>query len=156
VGRSGFDSAFPAEADEFVADVAMTVAPLPTPQKVAAFVRIGIWAKRLLGGGSVADQGFRSFRALKRALGPAGADKHWHHIVEQTKKNVARFGPETIHNTRNVVAIDAKVHRQVSGYYSSKDFFTGGKTVRQWLKQQSFELQEQFGKETLLKFGVTP
>ena len=45
-------------------------------------------------------QGYHSFSAFKRAMGPAGPGKSWHHIVEQTKGNVARFGPERLHNTQ--------------------------------------------------------
>jgi len=38
---------------------------------------------------------YHSFSAFKRAMGPANPDKNWHHVVEQTKGNVAKFGPET-------------------------------------------------------------
>jgi hypothetical protein len=89
-------------------------------------------------------------------MGPAGPGKNWHHIVEQTKGNVAKFGPETLHNTQNVVRLDTAVHRKISAFYSSKPAFTGGKTVRQWLSQQSFEEQMQFGIETLGRFGGAP
>ena len=42
------------------------------------------------------DEGprYKSFDAFKRANGPAGEGKVWHHIVEQHKDNVAKFGPE--------------------------------------------------------------
>jgi hypothetical protein len=53
------------------------------------------------GAAQATSQGFRSFSAFKRAMGPAGPGQHWHHIVEQTPGNIARFGSETIHSTGN-------------------------------------------------------
>ena len=53
--------------------------------------------------------GFRawgSFSGFRSAMGSAGAGKQWHHIVEQTPGNVARFGPHPLHNTENVVRLD--------------------------------------------------
>jgi hypothetical protein len=108
------------------------------------------------GAKATAGQGFHSFSAFKRAMGPAGPGKNWHHIVEQTKGNVAKFGPETLHNTQNVVRLDAAIHRQVSAYYSRIDWFTGGQTVRQWLSTQSLEAQKQFGLQVLKDFGGLP
>lgn len=103
-----------------------------------------------------AGQGFRSFSALYRTLGSEGPGRRWHHIVEQTRGNVRRFGAETIRNTQNVMKLDASVHRQISGFYSSKQPFTGGQTVRQWLSGQSLEQQMQFGVDTLGRFGGAP
>jgi hypothetical protein len=101
-----------------------------------------------------APQAFGSFSALKRALGPAGRDMHWHHLVEQ--RNVARFGSNAVHSLQNVVRVDASVHRQINAFYSSVQPFTGGQTVRQWLSGQSFEAQMQFGLETLERLSVGP
>jgi hypothetical protein len=47
-------------------------------------------------------RGYSSFKSFKRAMGPAGNGKEWHHIVEQTDGNVARFGPQALHNTESV------------------------------------------------------
>jgi hypothetical protein len=77
---------------------------------------------------------------MVRALGPAGAGRQWHHVVEQTPGNVSNFGAYAIHNTQNVIALDVGVHRQISGFYSSiAPQFTGSSTltVRQWLSTQS-------------------
>lgn len=106
--------------------------------------------------GQAGGQGFRSFSAFKRALGPAGPGQQWHHVVEKTPGNVARFGGEAIHNTGNLVRLETGVHRQVSGYYSSIQDFTGGQTVRQWLGTQSLEAQQQFGLDVLRRFGGVP
>ena len=76
--------------------------------------------------------------------------------MEQTPGNVERFGPHALHNTENVMAIDAKVHQQISAFYSSKVPFTGGQTIRQWLSGQSFQAQREFGLNTLRAYGVVP
>lgn len=62
------------------------------------------------------------------------------------------FAPESIHNTGNMVSIDATVHRKISGYYSSKQPFTNGMTVRDWLANQDFKTQYEFGLSVLEMF----
>ena len=101
-------------------------------------------------------QGFKSFSAFKRAMGSAGEGQAWHHIVEQTPGNIAKFGNQTIHNTTNLMKLPngaGAIHARVSGYYSSIQPFTGGKTVRLWLSTQSFQAQYDFGLQTLRNFG---
>jgi hypothetical protein len=107
-------------------------------------------------GTSSRGAGFNSFEAFKDAMGSAGPDKNWHHIVEQTRGNIQRFGPQAIHNTDNLIVVDEAVHWQISGFYSSKRPFSQGMTVRQWLSTQSFEAQRAFGLKTLRDFGVIP
>ncbi len=92
---------------------------------------------------------FTSFSALKRVLGPAGDGNHWHHIVEQNAANIAEHGTEAIHNTNNVVRIPAKVNLALNGFFSSKQSFTQGLTVRQWIQGGSFEEKFNFGKQML-------
>ena len=101
-------------------------------------------------------KGFATFEAFKKAYGPAGEGYAWHHIVEQNADNIAKFGAERIHNTKNLIRLPngkGSIHAKISGYYSSKPDFTNGKTVRDWLKQQSFERQYEFGLKTLKDFG---
>lgn len=103
--------------------------------------------------------GFKSFSAFKSAYGSAGNGYAWHHIVEQGGGNLSRFGAEAIHNTKNIIKLPhgaGSIHAKVSGYYSSKQPFTGGQTVRQWLKTQSFQQQYDFGIKTLKRFGWKP
>jgi hypothetical protein len=64
------------------------------------------------------------------------------------------FDPTQIHNTNNIVAVDNATHAKISGYYSSKQAFTGGNTVRNWLAGQSYDLQYEFGIQKLVDFGV--
>nr|WP_224372554.1 hypothetical protein [Hyalangium versicolor] len=99
---------------------------------------------------------FKSMKDFKNALGSAGEGKNWHHIVEQTPSNLERFGPEALHNTENVIAVDADTHAKISAYYSSKQKLTGGMVVREWLRTKSYEEQREFGLKTLRQFGITP
>ncbi len=102
-------------------------------------------------GGKFLSNGHRAWRSHKgitSALGSPGKGKRWHHIVEQHKGNIQRFGPEAIHNTENVVPLEEGLHIEVSAFYSSKqEFITGSTslTVRKWLSTQSYEAQRQFG-----------
>jgi len=104
--------------------------------------------------GAAQGASFSSFRAFKYNVGPPGQGMEWHHIVEQTRGNLQRFGSAPIQNSGNLVPVEYTLHRQISAYYSSKDFFTGALTVRQWLSTQSFEVQRQFGIEVLQRFGL--
>lgn len=97
---------------------------------------------------------FKSFRAFKRAMGPAGEDKSWHHIIEQHAGNLKRFGAEALHNTENVIKVETEVHTKISAFYSSSQRELGGMVVREWLRTQSYEQQRAFGLEVLRRFGV--
>ncbi|WP_428263230.1 hypothetical protein [Haliangium sp.] len=55
-----------------------------------------------------------------------------------------------------MIAIDAAIHRRISGFYSSKPDFCRPQTVRQWLSTQSFEAQRVFGLKILRKHGAIP
>ncbi|WP_147446980.1 hypothetical protein [Corallococcus sp. CA054B] len=97
---------------------------------------------------SSGPKGYSSFKSFKRAMGPAGEGKEWHHIVEQTERNAARFGPQALHNSGNIVALGKDIHSGVSSFYSSKrPRITNSEslTVRQWLSTQSLEAQREFG-----------
>ena len=62
--------------------------------------------------------------------------------------NVDTFGAEAIHNPSNLIQVDTPVHQQISGFYSfNQPQITGftNMTVRQWLGNQSFDAQQQFG-----------
>lgn len=98
-------------------------------------------------------QSFGSMSSFRRAMGSAGPGMEWHHIVEQTRSNIARFGPESLHNTKNVIRLDEKIHREISRHYSTKP---PGKsqTVRESLSAQSFEAQRAYGLSVLRTHGV--
>ena len=61
-----------------------------------------------------------------------------------------------IHKSNNIIRLphlSGKKKKKISGYYSSIQPFTRGKTVRQWLSTQSYDAQYKFGIETLKEFG---
>ncbi|WP_241758323.1 hypothetical protein [Myxococcus landrumensis] len=102
--------------------------------------------------GLTGAKSYSSFKSFKRAMGPAGPGKEWHHIVEQTDGNVGRFGSKAIHNEKNIVALDKDLHTRVSAFYSSIQYrVTGSRTmtVRDWMRSQSFEAQRDFGLRAL-------
>ncbi|GMU06229.1 hypothetical protein ASNO1_24820 [Corallococcus caeni] len=100
------------------------------------------------GTGSSRVKAWKSFSGFKKAMGPAGSGKQWHHIVEQTPGNTKRFGPEALHNAENIIPLDEALHRRVSAFYSTKQFDLTGSftlTVREWLSTQSYQAQRDFG-----------
>ena len=106
--------------------------------------------------GEDAFEGYRSFRAFKRFAGPAGWFTDWHHIVEQTPGNLARFSPYALHNAENLVQVPRDLHWEISGLYSSKPINLGGQTVREWLAPQSFQAQRDYGIQVLRQYGIIP
>ena len=112
------------------------------------------------GTSSVPNKGFNSFKDLKAELGSPGEGNAWHHIVEQSQIGKSGFSSNEVNNINNIISIPhgkGTVHAKISGYYSSKQFFTGGQTVRQWLTGQSFQEQFDFGMDLLKQYGtVTP
>lgn len=46
-----------------------------------------------------------------------------------------------INKVSNVKATPNDVHKDISAFYSSKQLFTNGKTVQDWLNGQSYEAQ---------------
>jgi hypothetical protein len=105
------------------------------------------------GGSTVPPKGrvwFKNHKALVKALGSAGKDKEWHHIVEQNPTNMARkdIGPQRIHTPDNVVPLDKELHWKINAHYSSiRQSLTNSKTltIREWLSTQSFEEQRAYG-----------
>ena len=72
-----------------------------------------------------------------------------HHIVEQCQMKKSGFSKEMIQADSNKIILDYDTHRKISAYYSSKQKFTNGLRVRDWLAGQSFEEQRKFGLDAL-------
>jgi hypothetical protein len=111
-------------------------------------------ASKVAGAQASGFRAWKSFSGFKKAMGKAGPGRQWHHIVEQTPGNVQRFGPEALHNTRNVIPLNEALHRRVSAFYSSiQQEITGSRTltVRQWLSTKPYEAQRDFGLQAIDK-----
>ena len=114
----------------------------------------GIRGAETVGGVAKTGQGFNTFNDVMKVLGSPGEGNQWHHIVEQSQVSKSGFSSTLIQNTDNLIAIDKATHAKISGYYSSKQAFTEGKTVRDWLAGQSYETQYEFGTQILRDYGV--
>ena len=102
-------------------------------------------------------EGFDSFAAFKEAYGPAENGYQWHHIVGQTPGNIARFGPEAIHNINNMTQVARDLHigkGSISAFYSTVQPFSEPLTVRGWLARRSFEEQRNLGLQFLREYGI--
>jgi hypothetical protein len=95
---------------------------------------------------------FKSFNAFKSTYGNAAEGTQWHHIVEQSQ--VWRFGAEAIHNVDNVIMVSTDLHRSISGFYSSKQWWTAGLTVREWVQMMPYEQQHQYGLDVMRWFAA--
>jgi hypothetical protein len=79
-------------------------------------------------------------------------------VVEQSQIARSGFTPDEINNPFNMNPVAAKVNQLKANYYSSIQPFSQGMTVRDWLTNQSFVDQYNFGMETLfqIKQGLIP
>ncbi len=102
-----------------------------------------------------AVRGFANFDELKKAWGPAGEGQARHHIVEQHADNIAKFGGEAIHNSKNVIKLPhgkGSIHAKVTGHYNSNIPGTSVR-VRDYVKKLPFDEQYKYGIEVLKRFG---
>ncbi len=121
-----------------------------------AFVRSGPKALKDLYAGIV-DKPFKTFDAFKKTdlekfYGPAGEGYEYHHIVEQASYG-ENIPAELLHSTNNIVKIPKLIHEEISAEYSSL-YGTTGKTLRDWLKTQPYEVQRAKGLEIMRRFKI--
>lgn len=93
--------------------------------------------------------GYSSFKAAKTGMGSPGTGNVFDHVVEQSQIARSGFKPQEIHNPFNMNPVSAGTNQLKANYYSTKQFFTGGGTVRDWLTGQSFVDQYEFGMDVL-------
>jgi RHS repeat-associated protein len=98
-------------------------------------------------------EGYSSFSAAKRAMGSPGDGNVFDHVVEQSQIGRSEFTAEEIHNPFNMNPVSARTNQLKANYYSSKQPFTDGGTVRDWLTGQSFQEQYEFGMDILVKIA---
>lgn len=99
---------------------------------------------------------FNSFSAFKTAMGPAGINQAWHHIVNQNPANISNFGNEAIQNKNNIVKLPhgkGTIHNKITSHYLSKTRESGNMRVRDWLKTKDFKFQYDYGIRKLKEYG---
>ena len=93
-------------------------------------------------------KGFSSMRAFEREFGAAGKGQEWHHLVEQRKANIGKFGAENVYSTWNTVSVPKGLNSTIADFYSSKAYWlTGSKTstVREWMNALNLQQQYEYG-----------
>jgi len=123
------------------ADAADRTSPSADGSRVCAASRIATEAEL--------PAGYSSFSAAKTAMGSPGTGNVFDHVVEQSQIGRSGFSPEEIHNPFNMNPVSAGTNQLKANYYSTKQFFTGGGTVRDWMNGQSFSDQYEFGMDVL-------
>lgn len=90
---------------------------------------------------------FETYKDFKKQYGRAGDGYEWHHIVEQSQVKNGTVAAQKVYSVENTIRLDYANHRKISAFYTStKQDFTGGLSVRQWLSQFSYEEQYEYGR----------
>ncbi len=103
-------------------------------------------------------QSFSSVNAFKKIIigkvfGPAGEGSEYHHIVWQGGANADNIPAELLHSTENMVRVPRLLHEAITAEYSL--LYEGtGKTLREWLDTQPYEVQRAEGIKVMRKLGI--
>ncbi|TFB94552.1 hypothetical protein E3O48_08035 [Cryobacterium sp. HLT2-28] len=97
--------------------------------------------------------GYSTFDRAKTALGSPGPGNVFDHVVEQSQIKPGRsgFAPEEINHPSNMNPVSARTNQIKANFYSSKQDFSEGMRVRDWLNGQSFIKQYNFGMNILAR-----
>jgi hypothetical protein len=103
----------------------------------------------------------RSFRSanafakdvIDKYYGPAGPGADYHHIVLQGGANETAVPAELLHSTENMIKLPRMIHEEVTSEYN-KLYLKTGKTLREYLEGQPYEVQREEGLKVLRKLGV--
>jgi hypothetical protein len=103
-------------------------------------------------------QPFSSFNAFKKDLlgkyfGAAGDGYEYHHIVEQGGKGLDNLPAGLMDSTENVVKIPRLLHEEISAEYG-KLYQGTGKTLRDWLSTQPYEVRRAEGIAVMRRLGI--
>ena len=75
-----------------------------------------------------------------------------HHIVEQCQGRKSGFPSADIQSESNKIDLPYSIYRKISGFYLSKQPFSDGMIVRNWLAGKTFEEQAEFGWNVIWRF----
>lgn len=97
----------------------------------------------------------KTLEELHAAVDEPRKGTHVHHIVEQgPARKTGRFSREQIHGRANKVRIPTLIHREITNWYNTKNEDYGGKTLRQYLQDKSWEERMDLGLQKLWDFGM--
>jgi hypothetical protein len=103
-------------------------------------------------------QSFSSFDAFKKDIfgkyfGAAGNGYEYHHIVEQGTAGLNDLSAGIMDSTENVVKIPRLLHEEISAEYG-RTYEDTGKSLREWLSTQPYEVRRAKGIEVMRKLGI--
>jgi hypothetical protein len=79
---------------------------------------------------------------------------HKHHIVEKDSAEKDGFSREVINSPDNLARVPAMKHREITGWYQTKNKEFGGESPRDYLRGRSWEVRRRVGLEAMIRFGV--
>ncbi len=103
-------------------------------------------------------QPFSSFNAFRKDVfgkyfGAAGDGYEYHHIVEQGGSGLDDLPAGIMNSTENVIKIPRLLHEEISAEYGA-NYEGTGKTLREWLSTQPYEVRRAKGIEIMRKLGI--
>jgi hypothetical protein len=104
------------------------------------------------------DQSFSSFDAFKKDdigkyYGSADSGYEYHHIVEQGTTDGIKIPAGLLQSTGNIVKIPRLLHEEISAEYG-KFYEDTGKTLRDWLSSQPYEVRRAEGIRVMRDLGI--
>jgi hypothetical protein len=97
----------------------------------------------------------KTFKELQDAVSSKSQDGYEdHHVVEQNSAEQDGFPRSQIDDRENVVRIPTYRHRDINGWYSTKNDAFGGQSPRDYLRGRTWEERREMGLSALRRFEV--
>lgn len=96
----------------------------------------------------------KTLEELQRAVGTPKAGYEIHHIVEQTPAEQDGYRRPQINGPENLVRIPTLKHREITGWYQTKNDQFDGLSPREYLRGKMWEERTNVGLHALTKYGV--
>jgi hypothetical protein len=91
---------------------------------------------------------------LQRAVGTPKAGYEIHHIVEQTPAEQDGYRRSQIDGPENLVRIPTLKHREITGWYQTRNDDYGGVSPRDYLRGKLWEERTRIGLDALIEHKV--
>ena len=96
----------------------------------------------------------KSLDDLQQAVSDPQKGYDIHHIVEQTAADRSGFPRSMIDAPENLVRVPALKHREITGWYMTKNADYGGVSPREYLRDKDWNERTRVGLDALTKYGV--